>query len=184
MCGTKTGNPDESFAIVEVGTRVKHTRVGLHVHPYAGTTCVLSGGTITVFVEGATDPLVAPPGTCYYMEAGALMTASNLSDEDAVLMDTFTAGWRRCEHHMRTKLLRCPSRFSNRHLYEEYERGKWMHWSASRDCLVTHATEPEDRGAMGGLGGWMAASNTPTPFDGQHAMFGPSLNISDVAHSL
>ena len=83
-------NPDGSITIVEVGIRVKNTRVGLHIHPYGGTTCILSGGTITDFAEGLTEAIVAPAGTCYYMPANTLMTAINLSDEDAVLMDTFT----------------------------------------------------------------------------------------------
>lgn len=73
--------------LVEKGTRLAGTRVGIHVHEYGGHTCVLSG-TITDFVEGKPNG-VYPAGTCYYMPPNTPMSAANLGKQDAVLIDTF-----------------------------------------------------------------------------------------------
>ena len=73
--------------LVERGVRKAGTRVAIHVHEYGGHTCVLSG-EITDFVEGR-PPKKFRAGTCYYMPPNVLMTAANLSNEDAVVIDTF-----------------------------------------------------------------------------------------------
>lgn len=73
--------------LITRGTRKAGTRVGIHVHKYGGHTCVLSG-EITDFVEGR-DPQVYPAGTCYYMPPNTPMSAANLGDQDAILIDTF-----------------------------------------------------------------------------------------------
>lgn len=73
--------------LVTKGVRKAGTRVGIHVHKYGGHTCVLSG-EITDFVEGS-KPSVYPAGTCYYMPPNTPMSAANLTDKDAVLIDTF-----------------------------------------------------------------------------------------------
>lgn len=79
--------PDGNRLIVNKGTRLAGTRVGIHIHKFGGHTCVMSG-VITDFVEG-TDPGIYPKDTCYYMPPNTYMTAANLGSEDAVLIDTF-----------------------------------------------------------------------------------------------
>jgi quercetin dioxygenase-like cupin family protein len=73
--------------VITQGTRLAGTRVGIHVHHYGGTTCVLSGA-ITDFVEGH-PPMYWPAGTCYYMPPNTPMSAANLGSEDALLQDIF-----------------------------------------------------------------------------------------------
>lgn len=73
--------------VIMKGVRKAGTRVGIHVHKYGGHTCVMSG-EITDFVEGL-EPQVYPAGTCYYMPPNTPMSAANLGEEDAVLIDTF-----------------------------------------------------------------------------------------------
>ena len=74
--------------LVERGVRKAGTRVGIHVHQYGGTTCVIEG-TITDFGEGDKKPSVFPAGTCYYMPPNKPMAAANLGETDAILIDTF-----------------------------------------------------------------------------------------------
>jgi quercetin dioxygenase-like cupin family protein len=73
--------------VIYRGIRLPGTRVGIHVHEFGGHTCVISG-VITDFVEGQ-DPVEKPAGTCYYMPAFTPMSAANLGDEPAILIDTF-----------------------------------------------------------------------------------------------
>lgn len=73
--------------IITQGTRPAGSRVGIHVHHYGGTTCVLSGA-ITDFVEGH-PPMYWPAGTCYYMPPNTPMSAANLGSTDALLQDIF-----------------------------------------------------------------------------------------------
>lgn len=73
--------------VVTKGVRKAGTRVGIHVHKHGGHTCVLSG-EITDFVEGL-EPQTYSAGTCYYMPPNVPMSAANLGQEDAVLIDTF-----------------------------------------------------------------------------------------------
>lgn len=73
--------------VIIKGIRKAGTRVGIHIHKYGGHTCVISG-EITDFVEGK-EPQVYQAGSCYYMPPNTPMSAANLGDEDAVLIDTF-----------------------------------------------------------------------------------------------
>ena len=82
-----TVNAEGERLLVVRGVRKAGTRVGIHVHQWGGHTCVLSG-TITDFVEGR-EPSTFPAGTCYYMPPNTPMSAANLGDDDAVLIDTF-----------------------------------------------------------------------------------------------
>ena len=82
-----TVNAEGERLLVVRGVRKAGTRVGIHVHQWGGHTCVLSG-TTTDFVEGR-EPSTFPAGTCYYMPPNTPMSAANLGDEDAVLIDTF-----------------------------------------------------------------------------------------------
>jgi len=63
------------------------TRVGIHVHKWGGTTCVLEGA-MTDFVEG-NAPAYYPAGSCYYMPPNHHMATSNMGSIDAVIQDTF-----------------------------------------------------------------------------------------------
>ena len=63
------------------------TRVGIHIHKWGGTTCVLEGA-MTDFVEGHA-PAYYPAGTCYYMPPNHHMATSNMGSVDAVIQDTF-----------------------------------------------------------------------------------------------
>lgn len=63
------------------------TRSPIHVHPYGGQTCVLSG-EMTLYMDGA-EPLVAGPGECYFMPPGRRMTGVNSADGATFMMDTF-----------------------------------------------------------------------------------------------
>jgi len=74
--------------VITRGVRTAGTRAPIHIHMHGGQTCVISG-VITDFVEGHTEPMTFPAGTCYYMPPNTLMTAANLGTEDAVLIDTF-----------------------------------------------------------------------------------------------
>lgn len=82
-----TVTPDGKRLLVERGTRLAGTRVAIHEHDFGGYTCVLSG-EITDFVEGQPSKTY-PAGSCYYMPPQTPMTAANLGDVDAVLIDNF-----------------------------------------------------------------------------------------------
>tara|TARA_B100000902_G_C27079613_1_gene798217 strand:- start:294 stop:749 length:456 start_codon:yes stop_codon:yes gene_type:complete len=80
--------PDGMQLSVTRGTRLPGTRVAIHVHEFGGFTCIVSG-EITDFVEGKEDAVYGP-GECYYMPPNTPMSAANLGDEPAVLIDSFT----------------------------------------------------------------------------------------------
>ena len=63
------------------------TRSPIHVHPYGGQTCVVSG-EMTLYMDGA-EPLVAGPGECYFMPPGRRMTGVNSADGATFMLDTF-----------------------------------------------------------------------------------------------
>ena len=79
--------PDGMQLSVTRGTRLPGTRVAIHVHEFGGFTCIISG-EITDFVEGKEDAVYGP-GECYYMPPNTPMSAANLGDESAVLIDSF-----------------------------------------------------------------------------------------------
>lgn len=63
------------------------TRSPIHVHPYGGQTCVISG-EMTLYMDGA-EPLVAGPGDCYFMPPGRRMTGVNTAEGATFMLDTF-----------------------------------------------------------------------------------------------
>ncbi len=67
--------------------RQQGTRSPIHVHPYGGQTCVLSG-EMTLYMDGA-EPLVAGPGECYWMPPGRRMTGVNSANSVTFMIDTF-----------------------------------------------------------------------------------------------
>lgn len=74
--------------IIMIGVRKAKTRVPIHKHNFGGWTCVLSG-EIVDYLEGIKPDPKFPKGSCYYMPPNVYMTAANLGDTDAVLIDTF-----------------------------------------------------------------------------------------------
>ena len=68
-------------------TRSPGTRSPIHVHPYGGTTCVLSG-QMTLYLQGS-EPQVANEGECYWMPPGIPMTGVSSGGDDAVMIDNF-----------------------------------------------------------------------------------------------
>jgi len=63
------------------------TRTPIHLHPYGGSTCVLSG-QMTLYREGA-DPQVADSGECYWMPAGVPVAGVNSGTETALMVEQF-----------------------------------------------------------------------------------------------
>lgn len=80
-------NNDCKRVFISKGTRKAGTRVGIHVHRYGGYTLVLSGA-ITDFVQGQPNKTYTAPSG-YYMPPCTPMSAANLGDTDAELIDIF-----------------------------------------------------------------------------------------------
>lgn len=89
---------DESVTLLDVvddglqhlvyrDTRSPGTRSPIHVHPYGGTTCVLSG-QMTLYLQGS-QPQVADEGQCYWMPPGLPMTGVSSGVDYAVMIDNF-----------------------------------------------------------------------------------------------
>jgi uncharacterized RmlC-like cupin family protein len=80
---------DGQRLVANLGVRKAGTRVGVHVHEAGGATFVVGGeGAITDFVEGFEDSF-NPVGNYYFMPYNTPMSATNLSNEDVVLLDIF-----------------------------------------------------------------------------------------------
>ena len=88
---TSTRLIDETTAgirhLVYRDVRAVGTRAAIHMHPYGGSTCVLTG-EVTIYIEGK-EPLTAGPGDCYWMPIDTPMYAYNSGTVDAVFFDTF-----------------------------------------------------------------------------------------------
>jgi len=80
---------DGQRLVANLGVRKAGTQVGVHVHEAGGATFVVGGeGAITDFVEGFEDSF-NPVGNYYFMPYNTPMSATNLSNEDVVLLDIF-----------------------------------------------------------------------------------------------
>lgn len=82
------GKPTGSVLITSRTVREKGTRSPIHVHPYGGQTCVISG-QMTLYMDGLINPKVANAGECYFMPAGRRMTGVNSYDGPTFMLDTF-----------------------------------------------------------------------------------------------
>lgn len=83
-----TENVGDGWVLVTSRTvRQAGTRSPIHVHPYGGQTCVISG-EMTLYMDDA-EPLVAGPGDCYFMPPGRRMTGVNSADGATFMLDTF-----------------------------------------------------------------------------------------------
>ena len=80
---------DGQRLFANLGVRKAGTRVGVHVHESGGATFVVGGeGAITDLVEGFENSF-NPVGNYYYMPYNTPMAATNLADQDVVLLDIF-----------------------------------------------------------------------------------------------
>ena len=80
---------DGQKLFANLGVRKAGTRVGVHVHESGGATFVVGGeGAITDLVEGFDDTF-NPVGNYYYMPYNTPMSATNLADQDVLLLDIF-----------------------------------------------------------------------------------------------
>jgi len=68
-------------------TRDAGTRSPIHIHPFGGWTCVISGQAI-LYVEGA-EPKFTGPGDCVNMPAMTPMSNVNPGPGTSVLLDSF-----------------------------------------------------------------------------------------------
>ena len=68
--------------------RDKGTRSPIHVHPFGGQTCVVSG-EMSLYLEGTNEVKPAGHGDCYYMPAGRRMSGVNSADSVTIMIDTF-----------------------------------------------------------------------------------------------
>ena len=64
------------------------TRAPIHVHPYGGQTCVLSG-EMSLYLDGEPINKKAGPNECYWMPAGRRMSAINTGSTASTFIDTF-----------------------------------------------------------------------------------------------
>ncbi len=64
------------------------TRAPVHVHPYGGQTCVLSG-EMSLYLDGEPTIMKAGPNECYWMPANRRMSAINTGSTASTFIDTF-----------------------------------------------------------------------------------------------
>lgn len=83
-----TGKPTGMMLVTSRSVRERGTRSPIHVHPFGGQTCVVSG-EMSLYLEGTEEIKVAGPGDCYYMPAGRRMTGVNSADGVTIMIDTF-----------------------------------------------------------------------------------------------
>jgi quercetin dioxygenase-like cupin family protein len=82
------GNKTGMVLVTSRSVRDKGTRSPIHVHPFGGQTCVVSG-EMSLYLDGEPEIKVAGPGDCYYMPAGRRMTGVNSADTRTIMIDTF-----------------------------------------------------------------------------------------------
>ena len=82
------GKPTGMTLVTSRSVRDRGTRSPIHVHPFGGQTCVVSG-EMSLYLEGTEEIKVAGPGDCYYMPAGRRMSGVNSADTPTIMIDTF-----------------------------------------------------------------------------------------------
>ena len=82
------GKPTGMVMVSSRTVREKGTRSPIHVHPYGGQTCVISG-EMSLYLEGTNEVKVAGPGECYWMPAGRRMSGVNTANSATFMIDTF-----------------------------------------------------------------------------------------------
>lgn len=82
------GAPTGWIIISSRASRDVGTRAPIHVHPYGGQTCVLSG-EMSLYLDGEPINKKAGPNECYWMPAGRRMSAINTGTTTSTFVDTF-----------------------------------------------------------------------------------------------
>ena len=82
------GKPTGMMLVTSRSVRERGTRSPIHVHPFGGQTCVVSG-EMSLYLEGTDEVKTAGPGDCYYMPAGRRMSGVNSADSVTIMIDTF-----------------------------------------------------------------------------------------------
>ncbi len=82
------GKPTGMVLVSSRTVREKGTRSPIHVHPFGGQTCVISG-EMSLYLEGTDEVKKAGPGECYWMPAGRRMSGVNSADSATFMIDTF-----------------------------------------------------------------------------------------------
>lgn len=82
------GKPTGMVLVTSRSVRDQGTRSPIHVHPFGGQTCVVSG-EMSLYLEGTDEIKVAGPGDCYYMPAGRRMSGVNSANSRTIMIDTF-----------------------------------------------------------------------------------------------
>lgn len=83
-----TGKPTGWVTVTSRSVRDRGTRSPIHVHPFGGQTCVVSG-EMSLYLDGEPTVQVAGPGDCYWMPAGRRMSGVNSADTPTIMIDTF-----------------------------------------------------------------------------------------------
>ena len=82
------GNSTGWVTITSRSVRDLGTRSPIHVHPYGGQTCVVSG-EMSLYLDGETNIQKAQSGECYWMPAGRRMSGVNSAKTTTIMIDTF-----------------------------------------------------------------------------------------------
>jgi len=82
------GNPTGMVLVTSRTVRQEGTRSPIHVHPFGGQTCVISG-EMTLYLDGEKVNKVAGPGDCYWMPAGRRMSGVNTAASATFMIDSF-----------------------------------------------------------------------------------------------
>lgn len=82
------GKPTGMVLVTSRSVRDRGTRSPIHVHPFGGQTCVVSG-EMSLYLDGEPTVQKAGPGDCYYMPAGRRMSGVNSADSVTIMIDTF-----------------------------------------------------------------------------------------------
>lgn len=83
------GTPTGMVLVTSKSIRERGTRSPIHVHPFGGQTCVVSG-EMSLYLEGTEEVKRAGPGECYWMPPGRRMSGVNSADSHTVMIDSFT----------------------------------------------------------------------------------------------
>ena len=82
-----SSNSDGALTIVYRDIRTPGTRVPIHIHRYAGTTCVQQGA-MQVHVDGQ-EEFVAEAGACFVMPSMTKISAMAIGEVDVIMHDVF-----------------------------------------------------------------------------------------------
>jgi hypothetical protein len=82
------GKPTGWTTVTSRSVRTSNTRSPIHVHPFGGQTCVVSG-EMSLYLDGETNIQTAGPGDCYWMPAGRRMSGVNSANGPTIMIDTF-----------------------------------------------------------------------------------------------